>query len=81
MAKNIILFCDGTNNQIDDEPTNVLRLFPALKNETGDQVVGYDPGVGTIAAPDVRAPIRRRISLVLGLAFGVGGCPTRTCSS
>ena len=69
--KNIVVCCDGTNNQLHGDLTNVVRLFEVvIKDES--QVAFYDPGVGTLADPNARGPISRRWSLIKGLAFGVG---------
>ena len=59
MPKNIVICCDGTNNQIGGSPTNVLSLFSALDNDPVAQVAFYNPGVGTMAEPGMRTPIRR----------------------
>lgn len=69
--KNIVICCDGTNNQLDsDGITNVLRLYRLLDHE--DQCTYYDPGVGTIAPPGVMSPTARGAYLIAGLAFGAG---------
>jgi uncharacterized protein (DUF2235 family) len=48
MAKNIVICCDGTGNEIEANLSNVLKLFRILrKNE--EQIVFYDPGLGTSA--------------------------------
>lgn len=70
--KNIVICCDGTNNQLETDPTNVMRLFAALKRDPQRQVAYYDPGVGTLAQPGVRGAVAKRLSLVYGLAFGMG---------
>lgn len=69
--KRLVVCCDGTNNQLAGDLTNVVRIFEvAVKSD--QQVVFYDPGVGTMADPLARGPISRRWSLVKGLAFGAG---------
>jgi uncharacterized protein (DUF2235 family) len=69
--KNVVVCCDGTNNQLDGDLTNVVRIFEvAIKSER--QVAFYDPGVGTVADPLARGPISKRWSLLTGLAFGSG---------
>lgn len=72
MSKKIIVCCDGTDNQFSGCQTNVVRLFKCAKNIPGQQVTYYDPGVGTMPAPDARGELAKRISILLGLAFGVG---------
>lgn len=69
--KNIIICCDGTNNQLNGDLTNVVRLYQVARKGAG-QAAYYDPGVGTIPDPLARSGLARRWSLVAGLAFGVG---------
>jgi uncharacterized protein (DUF2235 family) len=50
MSKNIIILSDGTGQdggKTDDRNSNVYRLFNMLEDRTVDQIVFYDPGVGT----------------------------------
>ncbi len=72
MSKKIVVCCDGTDNQFSGCQTNVVRIFKCAKHISGQQVTYYDPGVGTIAAPDAHGKLAKDISIVLGLAFGVG---------
>ena len=55
MSKNIVICCDGTGNEISENISNVLKLYRVLR-KTGktepQQIVFYDPGVGTLARPD-----------------------------
>lgn len=50
MGKNIVICCDGTNNAIVGDQTNVLRLFRLLVRDS-QQKLFYDAGVGTKADP------------------------------
>lgn len=69
--KNIVVCCDGTNNQLEGDLTNAVRIFEvAVKDER--QVAFYDPGVGTLADPLAQGALGKRWSLVKGLAFGTG---------
>jgi uncharacterized protein (DUF2235 family) len=69
--KNIVICSDGTNNKLVGDLTNVARMSQvAVQND--QQAVFYDPGVGTMAAPDQKTWIGKRWSLVKGLAFGDG---------
>ena len=46
MSRNIIICCDGTGNKYEENKTNVVRTAEiAVKSE--QQLVYYDPGVGT----------------------------------
>ena len=69
--KNIVICCDGTNNKLAGDLTNVVRIFQ-IATKDSQQVVFYDPGVGTLASPDEFSGIGKRWSLVKGLAFGAG---------
>lgn len=71
MPKNIVICSDGTNNKLAGDLTNVVRLFQVAVNDTR-QATFYDPGVGTMAAPDQKTWIGKRWSLLSGLAFGTG---------
>lgn len=73
MPKNIIICCDGTGNQFSkEENSNIVRLYAALDKTRTDQIVYYDPGVGTMSDPSLRAPFSKYLSIGLGLAFGYG---------
>jgi uncharacterized protein (DUF2235 family) len=72
MARNLIVCFDGTNNQFGAHDTNVVRLVQALERSDQQQIVYYDPGVGTLPEPGLLTAIAKRISEVFGLAFGVG---------
>lgn len=63
--KRIIICCDGTWNQPDIDPTNVVKLVRSIKPVAADgsqQVVFYDEGVGNGSRSD----------RILGGAFGKG---------
>lgn len=61
MAKNILVFSDGTCNDTDEGyPTNVYKLYQMVVRRDPQQVAFYDPGVGT------------NLFRVSGAAFGVG---------
>ncbi|NLS04539.1 DUF2235 domain-containing protein [Rhizobium sp. P32RR-XVIII] len=71
MAKNIVILFDGTSNEISADRTNVLRLFGTLKR-SDEQIVYYDPGVGTFGAANAWSKLYRNTYEVLGLATGWG---------
>lgn len=72
-SKNIVLCFDGTGNQIRaGGNTNVVKIFRALENQDGEQLMYYDPGVGTFSSPKVWSPLGRWFSKMLGNAFGLG---------
>ncbi|HEY2855176.1 MAG TPA: DUF2235 domain-containing protein [Gemmatimonadaceae bacterium] len=52
MSRNLVICCDGTNNQFGPRNTNVIRLIQVLADKPADsQLVYYDPGIGTLAEP------------------------------
>lgn len=71
MPKNIVICADGTNNKLAGDLTNVARLSQVVMNDSR-QAMFYDPGVGTMAAPDQKTWFGKRWSLLSGLAFGSG---------
>lgn len=71
MPKNIVICCDGTGNQINDQLSNVLKLYRVLQ-KSNDQLVYYSPGVGTIGDYDSWQLVKQRVREFLGLATGYG---------
>ncbi|MDL2403112.1 DUF2235 domain-containing protein [Rhizobium mayense] len=71
MSKNIVVCCDGTNNQLNGDLTNVVRMFEVVVKDDR-QTAFYDPGVGTMADPFAQGPVRKRWSMIKRLAFGAG---------
>lgn len=50
MPRNLVVCCDGTNNSVCGDATNVLRLYQLLERSER-QVACYDAGVGTVVDP------------------------------
>ncbi len=71
MAKNIVICCDGTGNEINDHHSNISKLYRVLKRSSG-QLVYYDPGLGTMGASSDWARLRQTMEEFAGLALGVG---------
>jgi len=71
MAKNIVILLDGTSNEISCDRTNILRLYGVLVKDD-QQLVYYDPGVGTLGAEGSWSRFRRKTHEVWGLATGWG---------
>lgn len=71
MAKNIVICCDGTGNQIDTHLSNVLKLYRMLP-ENKEQIRYYDPGVGTLSDNLNWLPQLASAKRVFGLATGKG---------
>jgi uncharacterized protein (DUF2235 family) len=72
VSRNLVICCDGTNNQFGPENTSVVRLVQVLDRAPDKQRLYYDPGVGTLPEPGVFSRIGRRISELLDLAFATG---------
>jgi uncharacterized protein (DUF2235 family) len=73
--KNIVICCDGTGNEISENISNVLKLYRTLRKSgktTPEQIVFYDPGVGTLARPDPWRKLWQDAITTLGLATGYG---------
>lgn len=73
MPKTIVLCCDGTNNQMTGNATNVLRLYRALVRDAG-QLTFYDPGVGTLADPMALSTVQKLVGRYLDAAIGRSLC-------
>ena len=71
MPKNIVILCDGTSNQIEEDRTNILRLYGCLR-KNDRQIVFYDPGVGTFGGENDWLRATRKTKEVWGLATGWG---------
>lgn len=71
MPRNIVVLCDGTGNEIETDLTNVLKLFRVMR-KTDDQLVYYNPGVGTLGQRDSWGVLRQQARAVFGLATAYG---------
>jgi len=72
MPKNIVICCDGTGNEFGPTNSNVVKLFQMLRRAPDEQAAFYDPGVGTMAAPEAISKFMKKITWIFGLAFGFG---------
>ena len=74
IGKNIVVCLDGTGNEVKAEgATNVLKIVELLDlTDPSKQIVYYDPGVGTFAAPSAWSGPARKLSRMGGLALGHG---------
>jgi uncharacterized protein (DUF2235 family) len=69
--KNLVICCNGTNNEIGPRRSNVVRLYD-LFDKDDKQMVYYDPGLGTISLAPIPSILLGLLTKVLGLAFGYG---------
>jgi uncharacterized protein (DUF2235 family) len=74
MSKNILICLDGTKNEVKaNAVTNVLKIAEVADLAHPDeQVLYYDPGVGTKPAPSAFTRFGQRFSLLGGMALGWG---------
>jgi uncharacterized protein (DUF2235 family) len=70
MARDLVVLCDGTGNELRGGATNVLRLYQMLRRD-GEQIVYYDSGVGTTPAVDTVTPYGFRLMKKLDSAVGL----------
>lgn len=71
MAKNIVLCCDGTGNEIEKDLSNVLKLY-RITQKNAEQIVFYDPGIGTISTKSIWQRIKQKCWEFFCLATGTG---------
>jgi uncharacterized protein (DUF2235 family) len=71
MGKNIVICCDGTGNQVEENLSNVLKLFRILRKNDGQRVY-YNPGIGAIGTDDPWTRLTQDMKGVLELATGYG---------
>ncbi|CAE6482239.1 unnamed protein product [Rhizoctonia solani] len=64
--RTLVLCFDGTTNVYDDTNTNVVKLFSLLKrDDQEEQMVYYQPGVGTYVPPGMLLPITLKLAKVV----------------
>lgn len=71
MSRKLIVCFDGTGNEIEKNESNILRLYKCLKHDE-QQLVYYEPGVGTLSTRPFARSSFGKIKLALGLAAGLG---------
>ncbi len=69
MSKRIILCIDGTNNSPDSGRTNVSRFMRMLSKTSKEQVVYYQPGVGTLDPDRPGSKFVAKLRRIRDLAF------------
>jgi Uncharacterized conserved protein len=69
MPRNIVICCDGTNNQFGICNTNVVRIVQVVDRDPGRQVCYYDPGVGTLPDQRFKTRVGQTLSQVSALMF------------
>lgn len=70
--KNLVVFCDGTNNMFCENNTNVVRLLSLALKDNDRQILFYEPGLGTFPAPGAMTALSKWFTRTMGSAFGYG---------
>jgi uncharacterized protein (DUF2235 family) len=71
MTRNLVLCLDGTNNEPEHGCTNVARIYTIAKKDD-NQLVYYDPGVGTMGARGAVTQLGQALTRGAGLVAGFG---------
>ena len=69
LPRNIVICCDGTNNQFGICNTNVVRIVESVARDPARQLCYYDPGVGTLPEQGLLTRVGRTLSRWKALAF------------
>ena len=72
MPKNIVICCDGTANEFAANNTNVVKLYSVLVYDPNHQITFYHPGLGTMEPAGALTGLARKITKLMGMAFGYG---------
>ena len=70
-GRNLVICLDGTNNEPETGVTNVARLYE-VATKSANQLVYYDPGVGTMGARGAVTPTGKKLTRFAGLIAGYG---------
>lgn len=70
-GRNLVVCCDGTNNEIGVRLSNVLKLY-RIAEKSEQQITYYHPGIGTIAMPKTWGKWRKKASSVWEMMTGHG---------
>ncbi len=69
--RNIVICCDGTNNEIKEDLSNIIKLYRILKNDP-EQILYYDIGIGTVGKSGNWDKLKNKASAIWGMATGAG---------
>jgi uncharacterized protein (DUF2235 family) len=70
-GRNLVVCCDGTNNEIGRLLSNVLKLY-RISEKSDRQVVYYNPGIGTVGMRRTWGRSRQDLSSLFEMATGHG---------
>jgi uncharacterized protein (DUF2235 family) len=68
-TKKLVLCFDGTSNRYCSDNTNVVKLLALLDKRALDQLVYYQPGIGTFAPPGTYGRLKHWVLTRIDLAF------------
>ncbi len=71
MSRKLIVCLDGTGNEVEKHESNILRLYKCLKHDD-NQLVYYEPGVGTLSTRPFARNLFQAPKRILGLIAGLG---------
>jgi uncharacterized protein (DUF2235 family) len=72
VPRNLVVCCDGTANEFARDNTNVVKLYSVLGHDPERQVAYYHPGLGTMEPAGALTTLARRLTKLMGMAFGYG---------
>ncbi len=70
-GRNLVVFCDGTGNELGRNLSNVLKLY-RVATKSDKQLCYYSPGVGTISRISPWSRLKQKARGVFGLMTGYG---------
>lgn len=71
-GRTLVLCFDGTADKFDGDNTNIVKLFSLLrKDDRNQQMVYYQPGLGTYVSPGVWGGVMSAISKAVDMAVAV----------
>jgi len=71
MGRRLVVLFDGTSNEVKQDLTNVLKLYRVITRGP-EQLVFYQPGIGTVPLVTDWSPLTQRAVAAFGLATGWG---------
>jgi uncharacterized protein (DUF2235 family) len=72
VPRNLVVCCDGTANEFARDNTNVVKLYSVLCHDPERQVAYYHPGLGTMEPAGALTTFARKVTKLMGMAFGYG---------
>ncbi|KAF9076899.1 hypothetical protein BDP27DRAFT_1312788 [Rhodocollybia butyracea] len=68
--RTLVLCFDGTGDQFDSDNSNIVQFFTALKkDDSGQQMVYYQAGIGTYTSPEIATPGMAKFSKTVDMAI------------